>query len=398
MPTAAASRPIVLCADPASGPEIRAALQPAGFEVALKSLQDPMPVNGAPVQLILIDGGIQTDSALSLCRRLRSQFDDAFVPILLLAPSNQAGARQIGFAAGADAFLPRPFDTAELVAQVQALVRIKERHDQLSVKAAETQRINQRLQAAYQHIDQELELAKRIQESFLPQSLPQVPEVRFAAKYRPCGRVGGDFYDVFRLDEQHLGLYVADAMGHGVPASLLTVFVKTTVQSKEISGQSYRLIPPDEVLDRLNRAMIAQALSEQPFITMAYALFNRKTGAFQFSRAGHPYPLYVPREGPPTLWQMEGSLLGVFDTRYHVQTRQLQPGDKVLLYTDGMDGASFGPASVGQASLLAAAEQYRHMPIDEMVDRLASDLFSQTRQSDDLTVVGLEMLDSPLAA
>jgi sigma-B regulation protein RsbU (phosphoserine phosphatase) len=398
MPVSVAARPIVLCADASSGPEVRAALQPAGFDVALKSIHDAIPVNGAPVQLILIDGGVQTDSALKLCRRLRSQFDDAFVPILFLAANHQAGARQASLESGADAYLPRPFDTAELVAQVQSLVRLKERHDQLAVKAAETQRVNQRLQAAYQLIDQELELAKRIQESFLPQSLPELPQVRFAAKYRPCGRVGGDFYDVFRLDEQHIGLYVADAMGHGVPASLLTIFVKTSVQAKEISGQSYRLIPPDEVLARLNRAMIAQALSETPFITMAYALFNRQTGAFQFSRAGHPYPLYVPREGPPSLWQIEGSLLGVFDTHYRVQTRQLQPGDKVLLYTDGMDGASFGTAPVGQASLLAAAEQYRRLPIDEMVDRLASDLFSQTRQSDDLTVVGLEMLDAPLAA
>ena len=157
---------------------------------------------------------------------------------------------------GADAFLGAPFEPVELIAQVNALLRIKERHDQLSAKASETQRINKRLQAAYQQIDQELELARRVQESFLPQTLPQLPQVRFAVKYRPCGRVGGDFYDVFRLDEQHLGLYVADAMGHGVPASLLTIFVKTSVKAKEIHGQSYRLVPPDEVLERLNRDLI----------------------------------------------------------------------------------------------------------------------------------------------
>src|SRR5207247_2330276 len=100
------------------------------------------------------------------------------------------------------------------------------------------------------------------------------------------------------------------------------------VRAKDITGKDYRLVPPNEVLQRLNRDMIDQALSENPFITIAYVLFNAQDGTLQFSRAGHPYPLYVPRAGPPQLWQIEGSLLGVFDTQYRLQTQRLQPGDK----------------------------------------------------------------------
>jgi sigma-B regulation protein RsbU (phosphoserine phosphatase) len=278
------------------------------------------------------------------------------------------------------------------VAQVEALLRIKQRHDQLAARAAEAGRVSKRLQAAYQQIDQELELARRIQESFLPQSLPELPRVRFAVKYRPCGQVGGDFYDVFRLDERHVGFYVADAMGHGVPASLLTIFVKKGVRAKEISGQSYRLVPPDEVLQKLNRDLIEQALADMPFITMVYALFDHAEGTLRFSRAGHPHPLYLPVDGLPRLWQLNGSLLGVFDTHFHVQTERLNPGDKLLLYTDGMDGAAFAQQPVGLASLLAAAERFRAAPIDELVERLAQDLFTQTRQGDDLTILGLEVV------
>ena len=392
MPVAATSCPLLLCADATTGPGVRAALEQAGFDVALKMVHDDDPVKGSIARLVLIDGSTHTADALKLCHRLRTRFDDPFVPILFLSSDDAAGTRRASLECGADSFLSRPFDTVDLIAQIHALLRIKDRHDQLSAKASETHRINRRLQAAYQQIDQELELARRIQESFLPQSMPQLSKVRLAARYRLCGRVGGDFYDVFRLDEQHLGLYVADAMGHGVAASLLTIFVKTSVQPKDIAGQSYRLVPPNEVLERLNRAMIKQALSEMPFITMAYALLNWQTGLFQFARAGHPYPLYLPREGPATLWQIEGSLLGVFDTRYNVQEHQLHAGDKVLLYTDGMDAASFASHAVGQPSLLAAAEEFRRLPIDELVGRLSSDLFGQTRQSDDLTVLGLEML------
>jgi sigma-B regulation protein RsbU (phosphoserine phosphatase) len=276
---------------------------------------------------------------------------------------------------------------------VRSFLRLKERHDHLTEKTAEVNRINKRLQTAYHQIDQELQLASRIQESFLPQTLPQVPQARFAVHYRPSGHVGGDFYDVFRLDEHHLGFYVADAMGHGIPASLLTIFVKKGVRAKEIFGQQYRLVPPGEVLGRLNRDMIDQHLSENPFITMAYVLLNFADGTLSFARSGHPYPLYLPREGPPELWRLEGTLLGVFDAEYPVRTQRLRPGDKVLLYTDGMDAACFEGQLPGTPSLLACADRHRALPIAELVGRLARDLFSQTRQTDDLTILGVEMTD-----
>lgn len=371
--------------------EIGSMLREAGYGVGVRNLKEC----AAPVaaHLFIVDGAGHPDQALKACHRLRVEQQETYTPILFIARKGSADARLACLQCGADTSLAQPFDPAELLAQTQALVRIKERQNLLSTRAAEALHVSQRLQEATHQIDQELELARRLQESFLPQSLPQLPRVRFAVKYKPYSQVGGDFYDVFRLDEKHLGFYVADAMGHGVPASLLTIFVKKGVRAKEITGQNYRLIPPTEVLERLNRDLIEQQIPDLPFITMIYVLFNYADGTLQFSRAGHPYPLYVPKEGRPALWQIEGSLLGVFDTRFYLQTQQLKPGDKLLLYTDGMDGASFEQRPVGLASLLAAAEEFRALPIDELVERLASDLFTQTRQTDDLTVFGLEMVE-----
>jgi sigma-B regulation protein RsbU (phosphoserine phosphatase) len=383
---------VLLCADPGNGAEdVRQLLSQAGYQVGFHALGGTDPTDPGAANLIVLEGSVTPEVARNMCRRLRGRLGEVFVPILFISPDSGPRERLASLECGADTYLLRPFEAAELLAQVQAFLRMKDRHDHLSEKTAEVHRINKRLQTAYLQIDQELELARRIQESFLPQTLPQLPEVRFAVHYQPCGKVGGDFYDVFRLDEHHLGFYVADAMGHGVPASLLTIFVKKGVRTKEIFGQQYRLVPPGEVLQRLNRDMIDQALSENPFITMVYVLFNQD-GTFRFSRSGHPYPLYVPREGPPVLWQIEGSLLGVFDTKYPVQTHQLKPGDKVLLYTDGMDAASFETSPVGIASLMAAADRYRHLAIDELVERLARDLFKEVRQTDDLTLLGLEMM------
>jgi sigma-B regulation protein RsbU (phosphoserine phosphatase) len=389
---------ILLCADdPAAAAELRAPLERAGHAVTREGLCPDSLQAALASGLVVVDGGASAPAALALCGRLRAACADAFVPVLLVPGDAGPAGRLAGLRGGADACLPRPFEPAELLALAQSFLRLKERHDRLAEKAAEAHRINKRLQAAYQQIDADLELASRIQESFLPQALPRLPEVRFAVHYRPSGRVGGDFYDAFRLDERHLGFYVADAMGHGVPASLLTVFVKRGVRAKEIHGREYRLVPPGEVLGRLNRDLIEQSLSDKPFVTMAYALLDFADGSLSFARSGHPYPLYLPHDGPPRLWQLEGTLLGIFETSYPVRRERLRPGDKLLLYTDGVDAARFEEALPGAPSLLACADRHRALPVQELVGRLALDLFAQTRQTDDLTLLGLEMT-GPLAA
>jgi serine phosphatase RsbU (regulator of sigma subunit) len=371
--------------------EVRRLLTAGGNEVFGYLLGTPEPDRLAEYRLVVVDGSNCRPAAIELCRRFRGRIDEAVLPVVFVTDDHGAETRLACFEAGADACLLRPFAPGELLAQVRALMRIKETHDRLAEKTAEVNRVNKRLQQAYQQIDQELELAQRIQASFLPQSLPEVARTRFAVQYLLCGRVGGDFYDVFRLDERHVGLYVADAMGHGVPASLLTIFVKKGIRAKEVFGKQYRLVPPGEVIGKLNQDLIDQKLSENPFITMVYVLFNHEDGTLQFARAGHPYPLYIPKEGPPELWQQEGLLLGVVNASFNSKSQTLRPGDKVLLYSDGIDSASFDGQPPGTASLLACAERHRALPVGAFVDRLARDLFGAAEHPDDLTLLGLEM-------
>jgi phosphoserine phosphatase RsbU/P len=383
---------ILVCAqEMAALAELRRLLAPGGHEATGHLLGTPDPeIDG--YELVVVDASRASEDALALCRRLHARLEERVVPILCITDDHSPAARLASFEAGADTYLLRPFAPGEVQAQVKALVRFKETHDRLAEKTAEIHRINKRLQAAYQQIDQELELAQRIQSSFLPQTLPEVPNGRFAVHYLLCGRVGGDFYDVFRLDENHIGFYVADAMGHGVPASLLTIFIKKGIKAKEVFGQQYRLVPPAEVLSRLNKELIEQQLSENPFITIVYGLLNFRTGTLQFARAGHPYPLVVPRSGEMAYWQMEGLLLGVVDAAYRQQTHQLQRGDKVLFYSDGIDSATFDGNEPGNPSLLACAERHRQLPVREFVSQVARDLFGTGDHPDDLTLLGLEIL------
>ncbi len=376
--------------DEAGVEQVRHVLTEAGHRVECRA-PDTFLLEGTSYHLAIVEASGCHDESLAFVRRLRAAAEP-IVPVLFITPDPDPAARLASFEAGADTYLLRPYLTEELRAQVQALLRIREVHDRLAEKTAEVHRVNKRLQQANQQIDQELELARRIQVSFLPQRMPEVPPARFAVHYLLCGQVGGDFYDVFRLDENHVGFYVADAMGHGVPASLLTIFVKKGVKAKEVFGKEYRLVPPGEVLSRLNQDLIDQALSDTPFITMVYALFNHRDGTLRFSRAGHPYPLHVPREGDLQLWQTDGLLLGVFDAHFSDNTHRLSPGDKVLLYSDGVDNARFEQHEPGVASLVACANRHRGLPIQEFVQQLARDLFAAGSPPDDLTLLGLEML------
>ena len=95
-----------------------------------------------------------------------------------------------------------------------------------------------------QRIDDELRLAARLQQDFLPKSLPRIGRVRFHTLFRPAGYVSGDLYDVMRLDEKHVGFYIADAVGHGMPAALLTMFIKNALVTKQIVEIGYRLLAP----------------------------------------------------------------------------------------------------------------------------------------------------------
>jgi sigma-B regulation protein RsbU (phosphoserine phosphatase) len=369
--------------------ELRCPLEHLGQTVECHALESTEPVEPASYGLVVLDGTQDGQRALQFCRNLRTRVGDGFVPTLFVSGEGAPGARLTSLEAGAHACLQRPFAVEEFTAQVQALLAIKQRNDRVAERAAEVQQVNKRLQQAHQRVTEELELARRIQLSFLPQTLPEVPRTRFAVCYRPCGRVGGDFYDVFRLDEHHVGFYVADAMGHGVPASLLTIFLKKGVRAKDIIGNQYRLVSPDEVLQRLNRDLIEHGLTDHPFITMVYGLFDCQEGTLHFSRAGHPHPILVVNDREPELLKVEGTLLGVFETRFPVRTCRLGPGDKVLFYTDGTETVSFEGHTAGPPSLLACAARHQDLPIDAFVERLAQDLFHQENPPDDFTLLGL---------
>jgi serine phosphatase RsbU (regulator of sigma subunit) len=385
MPTTSAPRICLAAATPERLEEVRPLLDPVGA-VDARPAAEAADDDPAGYALLVLDA--PAEQAGPLLRGWRGRLGEFWVPVLWLTDDRAGHASAL--AAGADVCLARPFAPGELTAQAQALVRRQQAFARAAGRAAEAAAINQRLNQLYQQMDADLELARNIHKGFLPPALPDVQRARFAVAHRPRSRVGGDSYDVCRLDEEHVGFYVADAMAYGMPASsLLTIFLKKSVQPKEVVGRAYRLVPPDEVLGKVNRELLGLGLPETPVVTMLYAHLNCRDGELSFARAAHPAPLYVPAGGEPELWPSTGPLLGAFDAAFAVQTRQLNPGDKVLLYTDGFRPA--GEVAGAAEDLLAAAGRHRDLPLAALVDSVTRDLLEQTRQPDDLTVLGVEM-------
>ena len=246
------------------------------------------------------------------------------------------------------------------------------------------------------NLTEQLRLAGLVQQDFLPARLPQSDQIRWATVFLPAEWVSGDIYDVVRVDEQHIGFYVADVVGHGMPAALLTIFLKQALVMRETIGNNYRVFSPAEVVKNLNLRMAAQELSGYQFATCCYGLLNTKTLQLTYARAGHPYPILIRPGKPPEQLEERGSLLGIFEqAEFGQSTIQLQPGDKLLIYSDGAEPFIGQFDDQGGFDFNEEFHKLEDSPIDEMVDSLNALFQNQEIESsriDDVTLMGLEIL------
>lgn len=250
-------------------------------------------------------------------------------------------------------------------------------------------------------IDEEMRLAAQLQREFLPSSLPSTAEVEFRVLYRPAGYVSGDIYDVARLDDQHMGFFLADAVGHGVPAALFTMYIKHALHNKQVRGDDSQIVPPDEVLAQLNRDMIDQPAAKMRFASACYGVINCSTLELTLARAGHPFPIILHADGSSGFLEPEGTLLGIFaDKGFEMVRVQMKPGDRILLYSDGFELAFQDTSDQSSASRASALElphthelqDLANGPLDDAMKRLAQKLDQQSgslNQRDDLTLICL---------
>ena len=244
-------------------------------------------------------------------------------------------------------------------------------------------------------IQHELETARRIQASIMPQQMPRISGLDIAVRYQPMAEVAGDFYDFIPIDEQRLGVIVADVSGHGVPAALVASMVKVAV-----AAQAPNADDPARVLAGLNR-VLAPHMSGQ-FVTAAYILVDTKLRVLTYSGAAHPAILIAHTGSLVEEIEQNGLMIGPFSfASYENTTVQLGTGDLVVIYTDGItEAANHVDEDFGAERLRTALAANGGRRANEIADALmeAVTRWSPGPQQDDRTLVIIDVMDAELAA
>lgn len=245
-----------------------------------------------------------------------------------------------------------------------------------------------RYQAELERKKAELEIAREIQKSLLPESLPPVPGLEIAAREIPATEVGGDFYDVVVRPQRNPGILIADVSGKGVPAALFMTLSHSIVRASALWHQH-----PKNVIDDAN-AMIAKEASSGMFVTLFFGTYDPARREVTYVNAGHNPPLLVRQGGPVAEIPGGGVALGaVEDSRYDENVLKVGPGDLLLLYTDGVTEAvnatdeQFGVDRLKE-TIRSAGGQSAGAVLDRVLQAVA-DFTGDVRQSDDITLLAL---------
>jgi phosphoserine phosphatase RsbU/P len=231
-------------------------------------------------------------------------------------------------------------------------------------------------------IQKELEIARQIQLSILPASFPASGCFRIAARYLPMTAVAGDFYDSFVMTDHEAGLLIADVSGHGVPAALIASMVKLAATTQQANAGS-----PAQLLHGMNRILFGHTQSQ--FVTAGYVYLNASSQELRYSAAAHP-PMLLLRNGAITSITENGLMLAAFDlATYTTITHPIQPGDRLVLYTDGvLEATNLHHDEFGPERLHTLVRETANLPGAEAADKIVASIqqWSST-QNDDLTVL-----------
>ena len=250
------------------------------------------------------------------------------------------------------------------------------------------------LQKKQKLIDRDLESAAAIQKSLLPDKSPVIENIQVAWKFEPCEQIGGDIFNIYNMDERNVGLYMLDVCGHGVPAALISVTVSQFLNSADgLLGTNCELLSPETVLNKLAHSFPFERFDS--FFSIIYMAIDVKDGWLDYSCAGHPPPIILRSNGTTDYLIQRGPIIG-FDseTPFGQSSIQLQAGDRLILYTDGLL-ESRNPAGeyFGKQGFYDILNKYRNDPLQSMVDAVYAgikDFRQQAALDDDLSFLAME--------
>jgi phosphoserine phosphatase RsbU/P len=361
------------------GYEIRTATSPTGILEAL---------DAEPFDLVLMDLNYARDTTsgregIDLLTHLNLRENTP--PIVVMTGWGSVGLAVEAMQRGVGDFVEKPWENARLLEILRAQIeRGWARREELR---REAQRVSQANETTLQLHKQEMEIeeARQIQQGFLPNHIPQVPGFEITGAWEPARIVGGDYFDVLRFDESRLGLCIADVAGKGVPAALLMSNLQATVR-----GFASATLPPSELCARTNHS-IGQNIASDRFVTFFYGILDSASHRFTYSNAGHNAPIHFRRDGSHSRLRQGGGVLGIFSSSAYEQGKaHLIPGDRLLLFTDGVTEARNAIGEeFGEQRLLQVLSENRKQSAATLQKRILEALagFNDGELTDDATLI-----------
>lgn len=333
------------------------------------------------IDIVMSDINMPVMDGLTLLSRL-TDLDRVLRTVIVSAYGDMQNLR-IAMNRGAYDFLTKPIDFEDFETTVYKTIQ-------------EIKGIKEGYQARQQlnAIQNELSVASRIQQSILPRSFPAFPDrtdFEIYAEMNAAREVGGDFYDFFLIDETHLGFVIGDVSGKGVPAAIFMAVSRTLLRATAMQGVSAA-----RCLDYVNRVLVKQSETSM-FVTVFYAILNTSTGEVDYCIAGHNPPYVFSANGLQAVDEPRGIVAGLFEhTTYSGGTLRLEPGDGILLYTDGVTEANDAQDNEYSEERLQETLGATHQgSTQEIISQLLADVRSFTGsapQSDDITALALRYL------
>ncbi len=275
--------------------------------------------------------------------------------------------------------------------------------DQLREAFAKIEQQNEDLFRANQRMKQGLDAAARVQQTLLPEGLPEIPGLDFAWTYRPCDELAGDALNIVRINDELIAIYLLDVSGHGVPAALLSVTVTRSLQPAAGGapslvagpGANPDAVDPAQVATRLN-ALYPMESNGDHYFTMIYGLLNVHTNQLRFTVAGHPAPILVREGNPPERLDVTGFAVGIFDgADYDESVIDLQPGDRFYFHSDGLnEEVSPQDEEFGNQRLLEAIADSQALGLQDTVESLVQKVVAwrgEEHLNDDVSILAVSV-------
>ncbi|HLR35049.1 MAG TPA: SpoIIE family protein phosphatase [Tissierellales bacterium] len=230
--------------------------------------------------------------------------------------------------------------------------------------------------------------AKTLQEKILPKK-GKYGNIKIDHMYKPCELLSGDMYDVFYIDNEHIGIYISDVVGHGITASMMTMFVRQTVRAIKDDYRS-----PGKTLTELHKRFIDLDLDDDEYFTIFYGIFNNRTNEFKYANAGHNCIPILFNNEEIQLLKMKGYPISyIFNDIYYKESSiELKPKDKILFYTDGItEVKNEKKEEFGVERVIDSINHNRK----DIIENLEKDVFKFNggEQDDDFAVVLMRVLE-----